>query len=66
MTNDANDLIAALEADIHQWESEAEYFANSVGEILIGGKDISARDYADVLRQRIAEYRALIEKVRTG
>jgi hypothetical protein len=66
VTNHEKELVAALEADIKRWEVVAAFFENSVNKIeVIGGENISGRDYAD-LRERIAEHRSLIEKLKKG
>jgi hypothetical protein len=67
VTNNEQELVAALEADIQKWEFVAGFFEHSVAGIdVIGGKKISGADYARGLRLRIAEHRALIEKVKNG
>jgi hypothetical protein len=67
VTKNEEELIAALEADIQRWEFVAGFFEHSVAGInVIDGKKISGGDYARGLRQRIAEHRALIEKVKKG
>jgi hypothetical protein len=67
VTNHEKELVAALEADIKRWEVVAAFFENSVNKIeVIGGENISGRDYARGLRERIAEHRSLIEKVKKG
>jgi hypothetical protein len=67
VTNNEKELITALEADIQKWEFVAAYFEHSVAEMdVIGGKKVSGREYARGLRQQIAEYRALVEKVKKG
>jgi hypothetical protein len=67
MTNAEKELIAALEADIQKWEFVAGYFEHSVRDMeLFDGKKITGIEYARGLRQRIAEHRALIERVKNG
>ncbi|MFY9753882.1 MAG: hypothetical protein WAJ92_14660 [Candidatus Acidiferrales bacterium] len=65
MTNNEKELIAALETDILAWESEVQFFENLVHDIaFLGRAPISGRDYARGLRQRIADHRALVQKVK--
>jgi hypothetical protein len=67
VTKNEQELVAALEADIQKWEFVAGLFEHSVAGIdVIEGKKISGADYARGLRRRIAEHRALIEKVKKG
>jgi hypothetical protein len=67
VTNNEKELVAALEADIQKWEFVARYFEHSVDKMdLFDGGKISGVDYARGLHQRIAENRALIEKVKKG
>ena len=66
MTNNESKLIAALEADVQKWEFVAGFFERSVNEIDVMGKKLSGREYARGLYQRIAEHRALVEKVKIG
>ncbi|MFY9529374.1 MAG: hypothetical protein WBC04_00860 [Candidatus Acidiferrales bacterium] len=65
MTYDEKELVAALEADIHQWEFVARHFEHA-GVVVFDGKKMSGWDYSQSLRKRITEYRALIEKVKKG
>ena len=67
MTKNEEELIAALEADIQKWEFVADFFEHAVAGIdVIEGKKMSGADYASGLRQRIAEHRALLERVKKG
>lgn len=67
MTPSEKELVSALEADIQTWEFVAGFFERSVPEFdVIGGKKMSGTDYARTLHQRIAQHRALIEKVKRG
>jgi hypothetical protein len=66
VTNNEKNLVGALEADIQRWESEAKYFESLVSEIEMNGEKVSGKAHAAVLRRWIAEYRALIEKVKKG
>ncbi len=62
MTNNEKELVAVLEADIQKWEFVAACFER--GEVDLSDGKMSGRDYANDLRQRIAEWRALVEKVK--
>jgi hypothetical protein len=67
MTDNERELIAALESDIMTWETEAQFFEKFGHDVALSGRNaIPGRDYARGLRQRIAEHRGLIEKVRKG
>ena len=67
MTNNEKELVAALEADTHTWESEAKFFETFVKDVEFSGHNaMPGREYARGLRQRIADHKALIEKVRKG
>lgn len=62
VTNNEKELVAALEADIEKWEFVAGCFERD--EVQFDDKTMSGRDYARDLRQRIAEWHALVEKVK--
>lgn len=67
MTNNEKELVAALEADIHTWESEAQFFETLVTDVeFLGHNAIPGPEYARKVRQRIASRRALIERVKNG
>jgi len=67
MTNNEKELVAALEADIHTWETEAEFFEKFVKDVEFSGRNaMPGREYARGLRQRITSHKALIEKVKKG
>lgn len=65
MTNNENELVAALEADIQIWEDEAKFFETLVKDVeFLGHNAIPGREYARGIRQRIASRKALVEKVK--
>jgi hypothetical protein len=67
MTPSEEELVAALESDIQTWEFVARFFEQSVPEFgVIEGKKMSGTDYALSLHRRIAEHRALVERVKRG
>ena len=67
MTNNEKELVAALEVDIQTWESEAKFFETLVNDVQFSGHNaMPGRDYARGLHKRIADHKALIEKVMKG
>jgi hypothetical protein len=67
MTGNERELVAALEADIATWESEVQFFERFVNQVeMMGIGGLPGRDYAGRLRERIAEHRTLIAKVKNG
>lgn len=67
MTPNEKALVAALEADIATWEQEANFFEKLVQRVdMTGGDSMPGREYAQGIRQRITDHRALIEKVKNG
>lgn len=67
MTPSERELVAALESDIQTWEFVADFFERNVPEFdIIGGKKMSGKEYSRGLHRRIAEHRALIEKIKKG
>jgi hypothetical protein len=67
MTNNEKELVAALEADIQTWEGEAKFFETFVKDVEFSGRNaMPGREYARGLHKRIADHKALIEKVKKG
>ena len=65
MTNNERKAIAALEADIRTWETEAKFFDSLVEHVSVsGGNAMPGREYARGLRQRIKEHEVLIERLK--
>lgn len=67
MTSNEKALVAALESDITIWEQEAQFFEMFVQDVeMMGANSVPGREYARGLRSRIAEHRALVERVKAG
>ncbi|HKW62307.1 MAG TPA: hypothetical protein VJN89_07160 [Candidatus Acidoferrum sp.] len=67
MTQGEKELVATLEADIQTWEFVAGFFEHSVKDFdTLGGQKMTGAAYAHGLRQRVAEHRQLIEKIKEG
>jgi hypothetical protein len=67
MTDNEKELVAALEADIQTWTTEAEFFDKFVKDVELSGRNaVPGREYARGLRQRIDSHKALIERVKKG
>ena len=65
MTNNEKELVAALEGDIKMWEDTAKFFDTMVAQqAVMGGPVRPGKEYADGLRKRITEHKALIAKVK--
>ena len=67
LTNYEKELIAALEAGIHRWDILILYFEQKAPEVEIhGSPKMSGREFAKNLREKRAQYRQLIDRIKRG
>ena len=67
LTNYENELIAALEAQIRKWDALVLHFEqNEPGVEIHGLPKITGREFANNLREKSAQYRELIDRIKSG